>query len=46
MALRDLVVTHNQARAMRVIYDALMDKSGRPFADVLRDLIAAELERE
>ena len=45
MALRDLVVTHSQARAMRVIYFALMDKSGRPFEIVLRDLIAAELDR-
>jgi len=43
MALRNLVVTHEQAVAMRAIYFALLDKSGRPFADVLRDYIAAEI---
>ncbi len=45
MALKDLVVTHNQARAMRIIYRWLRDRSGRNEADVLRDLIAAELRR-
>ena len=45
MGLRRLVVTHSQARAMRVIYLWLIDKSRRPEADVLRDLIADELER-
>lgn len=43
MALRKLIVSHEQAIAMRIIYFALMDKSGRHFADVLRDMIASAL---
>lgn len=45
MALRNLIVSPAQASAMRAIYRALIDKSGLPFADVLRDRIAEEIER-
>lgn len=44
MALKDLTVTHSQARAMRVINRWLLaPEDGRTQYDRLRDEIAAEI---